>query len=57
MKYTDENPVQIHEDGTTLTGREWVTPQDFVDDDVEAGRLPCLKGATPTEWPELERTG
>lgn len=31
----------------------WVTPQSWVDDDLEAGRLPSLKGMTPIELPAL----
>ncbi len=31
----------------------WVTPQSWVDDDLEAGRLPSLKGMTPVELPAL----
>ncbi len=39
-----------------LEGRraKWLTPLDFIDEDLEQGRLPSLKGATPVEWPELE---
>jgi len=45
----------IHEDGRTLRGNEWTRPDDYLDDDLASGRLPSLKGATPTELPELER--
>ncbi len=36
----------IEQDGQILTGHAWVTPEDYVDDDVEQGRLISLKGAT-----------
>ncbi len=35
-------------------GSFWVLPGDWIDSDLEAGRLPALKGATPTELPTLE---
>ena len=47
-------PVQVEMDGKTLTGRTWILPNDFVDDDIEAGRLVSLKGMTETTLPELE---
>ena len=51
-----EKAVQIHEDGTTLTGRDWVFPQDYQTEEVERHDLPSLKGMTDTELPTLERT-
>jgi hypothetical protein len=46
--------IEIVEDGRTLRGSEWVTPEDYQTDDVEAGLLPCLKGSTPIELPSLD---
>ena len=43
----------IHMDGKTLTGSTWVRPSDWQTDDIELGLLPCLKGASPDELPEL----
>ncbi len=43
----------MHEDGKTLHGDGWVTPQDFLEQDIVEGLLPCMKGATPIELPTL----
>lgn len=51
-----ETHVTVDQDGTTLHGGEWVTPQDLIDQDIASGRLPSLKGVTPLSWPELEPT-
>ena len=39
-----------------VVASDWVFPQDYQTEEVESRRLPALKGATPTEWPTLERT-
>lgn len=46
--------VVIHQDGRLLTGDRWIKPQDFIDDDIEHGRLVALKGDTPAELPGLD---
>ncbi len=39
-------PIQIEQDGRILVGDTWILPTDYVDVDVEQGRLISLKGAT-----------
>ncbi len=46
--------VQIIEDGTTLTGSEWIRASDYDNEADELGLLRSMKGATPTEWPSLD---
>ncbi len=36
----------IEQDGRLMRGTSWITPTDYIDDDVEQGRLISLKGAT-----------
>ena len=43
-------------DGQTLTGTEWIVPDDYATQEVERHDLPSLKGMTDTELPVLERT-
>ena len=44
----------VEMDGQRLVGREWIVPDDYLVDDIEAGRLVSLKGTTPATLPELE---
>ncbi len=46
-------PITIVQDGTVLVGDRWIVPMDFIDDDIEAGRLIALKGATMQDTFEL----
>lgn len=50
---SNETVYVIEQDGQTLIGTEWTGPESYVDQDIEAGLMLCLKGATPLEWPEL----
>lgn len=43
----------IHMDGRLLVGTTWVRPTDYEDDDLAAGLLPAMKGASPVELPAL----
>ena len=43
----------IYMDGRLLTGTTWVRPTDWQDDDLAAGLLPAMKGATPETLPSL----
>jgi hypothetical protein len=44
----------IYMDGRLLVGTTWVRPTDWQDDDLAAGLLPGLKGATPETLPTLD---
>lgn len=44
----------IIEDGQTLRGSEWTTPEDLIEMDIASGLLVTLKGMTDVELPELE---
>ena len=45
--------ASIFMDGRLLTGTTWVRPTDWQDDDLAAGLLPAMKGATPEPLPTL----
>jgi hypothetical protein len=47
-------PITIVQDGQVLHGTDWITPEDYIDDDVASGRLVSLKGTTPPELPGLD---
>ncbi len=54
----EEIAARVEQDGKVLLGREWIHPEDYQDDDIEAGRLPSLKGMTDVTLPTLgEPTG
>ena len=44
----------IYMDGRLLTGTTWIRPTDWQDDDLAAGLLPAMKGATPETLPTLD---
>ena len=44
----------IFMDGKLLVGTTWVRPTDWQDDDLAAGLLPAMKGATPETLPTLD---
>jgi hypothetical protein len=46
--------ITITEDGRTMHGSTWVRPTDWQDDDLAAGLLPAMKGATPETLPTLD---
>ncbi|MHB8898077.1 MAG: hypothetical protein ACYC6Y_04965 [Thermoguttaceae bacterium] len=48
--------VQIAEDGRTLVGDQWVTPQDVIDTDIASGLMVTLKGVTDTTLPTLDNS-
>ena len=45
--------ASIFMDGRLLVGTTWVRPTDWQDDDLAAGLLPAMKGASPVELPAL----
>ncbi|MGI6418461.1 MAG: hypothetical protein ACOX1P_22660 [Thermoguttaceae bacterium] len=45
--------ASIFMDGRLLVGTTWVRPTDWQDDDLAAGLLPAMKGATPETLPSL----
>lgn len=45
--------ASIFMDGRLLVGTTWVRPTDYEDDDLAAGLLPAMKGASPVELPAL----
>jgi hypothetical protein len=51
---TDQTTPEIHEDGAVLHGSTWIHPSDYLDDDLEHGRLVALKGATLPGTLELQ---
>lgn len=43
----------IYMDGRTLHGTGWIRPEDWEEADLALGLLPCWKGSSPSELPEL----
>jgi len=50
MNDSSSRPETATEEGS----RFWVSPEDYIDSDIEEGRLLSLKGITPVELPGLD---